>query len=74
MFLVRGKEAEGRRSSSSVQKGVQLIKNRTEHKQPASVRTHGNQHSLSQHIIYKGSADGQVVIIDNKGATSANLL
>lgn len=66
-------------------KVVQLIKNRTDTQTQqthipvcayAVICTntqHTAHHPPSQHIVYKWSSNGQVVIRYNKGATSANL-
>lgn len=45
VLTVGGEEAEGRRSSSSFQKGVQLIKNRTGHTNNRQTRTRTHTHT-----------------------------
>lgn len=52
MFPVGDEEAEGRRSLSSFQKEVQLIKNRTRHTNNKLVRTHTASNIHHHNILF----------------------
>lgn len=56
MFTVGGEEAEVWRSSSSFQKGVQLIKNRTTHTNNELARTHTASNIHHHNILFTRGA------------------